>query len=244
MIFKANRGQTSYGELIGILLLDTNTPFIQGDAGNATSYQYPVRFKRIDGLTPNRIFAHDRSYIQNMIAGAQELEREGVRAITGDCGFMAIFQKEVQEAVSIPVFLSSLLQIPFMASIINPRASIAILTANSSSLTSDVLTALGVKNPDQIIIAGLENTDHFKKAAIDDIGILDSDGIRTEVLHAALNLKDQNPDIGAILLECSMLPPYAAAVQEATGVPVFDYLSMIDHVASSLAKKRFNDTMG
>ncbi|MFO8113261.1 MAG: aspartate/glutamate racemase family protein [Desulfosalsimonadaceae bacterium] len=243
MIFKANSGQTSYGELIGILLLDTNTPFIQGDVGNATSYQYPVRFKRIDGLTPHRIFAHDRSYIQGMIAGAQELEREGVMAITGDCGFMAIFQKEIQEAVSIPVFLSSLLQVPFIASIINPRAAIGILTANARSLSSDVLTAIDIKNQDRIVIAGLENTDHFKKAAIDDIGILDSDAVRSEVVLAALNIQKQHPNIGAILLECSMLPPYAAAVQEATGLPVFDYLSMIDHVASSLARKPFTDTI-
>ncbi|MFW6081771.1 MAG: aspartate/glutamate racemase family protein [Desulfosalsimonas sp.] len=243
MIFRANRGQTSYGELIGILLLDTNTPFILGDVGNAASYRYPVRFRRVDGLTPARIFAHDQSYVQAMIAGARELEREGVRAITGDCGFMALFQKEVQESVNIPVFLSSLLQIPFIESIIHPRAKIAVLTANSLSLTGGILGALGIKNPDQLAIAGLENTEHFKKAAIDDIGILDSDAVRAEVVDAALNLRDQDSDIAAILLECSMLPPYAAAVQEATGLPVFDYLSMIDYVASSLTKKRFRDAI-
>ncbi len=243
MLFKARQGQTSYGELIGILLLDTNTPFIQGDVGNATSYEYPVRFKRIDGLTPERIFKHDRSFVQAMIAGAQELEREGVRAVTGDCGFMAIFQQEVQEAVSIPVFLSSLLQAPFMLSIINPRAAIGILTANVQSLTTDILSALGVSNLDRIVISGLEGAKHFREAAIDDLGILDSDQVRLEVVKAAVNLQTQNPAIGAILLECSMLPPYGAAVQEATGLPVFDYLSMVDHVASSLNKKRFNDSM-
>ena len=243
MLFKARQGQTSYGELIGILLLDTNTPFIQGDVGNANSFGYPVRFKRIDKLTPERIFEHDRSFIQAMIAGAKELEREGVRAVTGDCGFMAIFQQEVQEAVSIPVFLSSLLQAPFMLSIINPRAAIGILTANAQSLTTDILSALGVSNLDRIVISGLEGAKHFREAAIDDLGILDSDQVRLEVVKAAVNLQTHNPAIGAILLECSMLPPYGAVVQEATGLPVFDYLSMVDHVASSLNKKRFKDSM-
>jgi len=243
MLFKARQGQTSYGELIGILLLDTNTPFIQGDVGNATSYEYPVRFKRIDGLTPERIFEHDRSFIQAMIAGAQELEREGVRAVTGDCGFMAIFQPEVQDAVSIPVFLSSLLQAPFMMSIIKDSESVGVLTANSQALTKGLLESIGITCPDRLVIAGLEDTRHFKEAAIDDLGILDSDQVRQEVVNAAVNLQTHNPTIGAVLLECSMLPPYGAAVQEATGLPVFDYLSMVDHVASSLNKKRFNDSM-
>lgn len=243
MLFKARKGQTSYGELIGILLLDTNTPFIQGDVGNATSYAYPVRFKRIEGLTPARIFDHDRSFVQAMIAGAQELEKEGVRAITGDCGFMAIFQKEVQEAVSIPVFLSSLLQVPFMASITGPKARIGILTANRPSLTSDLLLSLGISDLDRLAIAGLEDTLDFKQAAIDDIGVLDSDAVRVEVVKTAVDLHARTPGLGAMLLECSMLPPYGADVQEALRLPVFDYLTMIDHVASSLNKKRFNDTM-
>jgi Asp/Glu/hydantoin racemase len=243
MIFKARKGQTSYGELIGILMLDTNTPFIQGDVGNAQSYQYPVRYLRIDGLTPDRIFAHDQSFLQAMIQGAQELEREGVRAITGDCGFMAIYQQKVQEAVRIPVFLTSLLQIPFITSFISPQAKVGIITSNSDSLGREVFSALGITDFQRLILTGLEQAEEFRKAAIEDIGILDSEGIRREVVQTARELKTQNPDLGALLLECSMLPPYAAAIQEATGLPVFDYLTMIDFVASSFRKKSFNDTL-
>ncbi|MFO7803481.1 MAG: aspartate/glutamate racemase family protein [Desulfovermiculus sp.] len=243
MIFKARKGQTSYGELIGILLLDTNTPFIQGDVGNATSYQYPVRFQCIDGLTPNRIFAHDQQFVQSMIRGAQELEREGVKAITGDCGFMAIYQQKVQEAVHIPVFLTSLLQLPFITSIISPLAKVGIVTANSQSLNRDVFSALGITNFQRVIIAGLEQAEEFKKAAIEDIGLLNSDAIRSEVVQTTRELQAQNPDLGALLLECSMLPPYAAAVQESTGLPVFDYLTLIDFVASSFRKNSFHDSL-
>ena len=243
MIFKARKGQTSYGEVIGILMLDTNTPFIQGDVGNAASYGYPVRFKRIDGLTPSRIFEHDRSFVQAMIAGAQELEREGVRAITGDCGFMAIYQHEVQEAVDIPVFLTSLLQIPFITSIIKPSSQVGVLTANSQALTREMLLYLGINNPDRVVVAGLEDTECFKKTAIDDVGLLDTEGVRTEVVQSAQDLQRRNPSLGAMLLECSMLPPYAADVQESIELPVFDYLSMIDHLAASLIKKRFPESL-
>ncbi|MDZ7758751.1 MAG: aspartate/glutamate racemase family protein [Desulfovermiculus sp.] len=243
MIFKARKGQTSYGELIGILMLDTNTPFIQGDVGNAASYGYPVRFKRIDGLTPDRIFDHDQSFVQAMIDGARELEREGVRAITGDCGFMAIYQHKAQEAVDIPVFLSSLLQIPFITSIIKSSSRVGVLTANSKSLTQEMLVSLGLNNMDRLVIAGLEDTKDFKKAAIEDVGLLDSQAVRQEVVQAAQTMHRKNSNLGAMLLECSMLPPYAADVQEVTGLPVFDYLSMIDHLAASLLKKRFPEKM-
>lgn len=83
-MFHATPGQTSYGEDIGILLLDTNVPFIKGDVGNAGSYPFPVRFKRVDGLTARVIFTYDRGFAAKMVEAARELEREGIKAITGD----------------------------------------------------------------------------------------------------------------------------------------------------------------
>ena len=242
MRFKAVKGQTSYGEAIGILLLDTFCPFIQGDVGNAASYRYPVRFKRIDGLTVERIFAHDAGFVAKMIAGAQELEREGVQAITGDCGFMAIYQQEVKSAVGIPVFLSSLLQIPFIAATLPEDAEIGVITANSESLTGDVFQKIGVP-ADALVIYGLETSPHFKEAVFDEIGYLDSDRIRAEVVDAADRMVGDHPGIKSILLECSMLPPYGRDVRQAVDLPVYDYLSMIDYVYSAVVKKRFDNAM-
>jgi hypothetical protein len=156
---------------------------------------------------------------------------------------MAIYQQEVQEAVHIPVFLTSLLQIPIIAAMINPRSTIGIITSNAQSLDIDLFSHLGIADFQQIRIAGMEQHEAFKTAAIEDIGVLDSDQIRKEVVQTARALQAQNPDLGALLLECSMLPPYAAAVHEATGLPVFDYLSMIDFVASSVRKKTFIDSL-
>jgi len=242
MIFKAVKGQTSYGEAIGILLLDTFSPFIYGDVGNAASYQYPVRFKRIEGLTVERIFDHDLGFVDKMIAGVRELEREGVKAITGDCGFMAIYQKEVKESVNVPVFLSSLLQIPFIRATLPANAKIGIITANSRSLTLDVFKKIGVKDA-PVVIFGLEDSRHFKEAVFDEIGFLDSDKIRQEVVDIAKELTAGHPAVRSILLECSMLPPYGKAVQQAVNLPVYDYLTMIDYVYSSVVKKRFDDAM-
>ncbi len=243
MIFKATRGQTSYGESIGVLLLDTYCPFIQGDVANATSYDYPVRFKRVEGLTVEKIFNHDPEFIESMVECAIELEKEGVKAITGDCGFMAIYQDAVKEKVNIPVFLSSLLQIPFIKSTLPSNSKIGIITANSESLTEDVFTKIGIAKDDSIVMGGLENASYFRATVFDETGSLDKDMLEKEVNAAVDALVYKEPGIGSILLECSMLPVYSHAVQKRTGLPVYDFLSMINYVHSSLVKKRFHDVM-
>jgi aspartate/glutamate racemase len=243
MLFHARKNQTSYGEAIGILLLDSGAPFIQGDVGNATTYDFPVRFKRIDELTVTRILAHDQSFVEKMIEGACELEREGVMAITGDCGFMAIYQNEVKQAVGIPVLLSSLLQIPFIKSTIPNGTKVGILTANSKALTAEVFEQIGIASDDSLVISGLENYKNFREAALDETGTLDSDNIRAEVVEAAQELISRNQGIRSILLECSMLPPYAADVQKATNLPVYDFVTMINHAYSAIKTRHYADTM-
>jgi hypothetical protein len=241
MLFRASKHQTSYGEDIGILLLDTAVPFIQGDVGNAKSYSYPVRYKRVEGLTAEAIFAHDHSFVDAMIAAARELEREGVKAITGDCGFMALFQQEVRSAVNVPVFLSSLIQLPFISQILRDDQRIGIVTANKKVLTKELFEAVGFTHHDHIVVRGLENTVYFREAAIDEVGTLNSDRICEEVVAVAQQLA-QDPSVGALLLECSLLPVYGQAVSSATALPVFDFLTMIDFVRSSLVKKSFPDS--
>jgi aspartate/glutamate racemase len=241
MLFHVNKQQTSYGEDIGILLLETATPFIQGDVGNAKSYTYPVRYKVVKGLTVEAIFAHDASFTEAIIDAAQELEREGVKAITGDCGFMALFQQQVKAAVTIPVFLSSLTQLPFITQILRNEYKIGIVTANATSLTTELFTAVGFTDIEKLVIKGLDDTKYFHAAAIAEVGTLDSDRITEEVVAASLQLAE-NKNVGAILLECSLLPVYGNAVQRATGLPVFDFLTMIDYVQSSIVKRTFPDS--
>src|SRR5690554_3886644 len=124
MIYYQKGRQISYGEPIGILLLENYAPFIPGDVANATTYSFPVRFQPVKDLTVKRIFAHDLTLLDEMISSAKYLvEHGGVRAITGNCGFMALFQKEVAKAVDVPVMLSSLLQIPFMQMLMSKEKS-------------------------------------------------------------------------------------------------------------------------
>lgn len=245
MVYHTKGRQVSYGEAIGILLLENYAPFIPGDTANATTYRYPVRFQRVPGLSVKRIFEHDASMYEAVRNAAELVRLEGVRAITGDCGFMSVFQQRLADEMGIPVFLSSLLQLPFMSLILGPDRTIGVITANNDALTEDVFTWAGVP-PEvnkRVRTRGLEDDRHFVEAVFEEQGMLDSEKIETAVVQRALGLCSENPDMGAILLECSMLPPYAAAVQEATGLPVFDYISMIDYVHSTVVKQRYRGSM-
>ncbi|MDW7651828.1 MAG: aspartate/glutamate racemase family protein [Bacillota bacterium] len=243
MIYQARPGQVSYGEAIGILLLDSCAPFIPGDVANATTYQFPVRFERVPGLTVERIFNHDMSVIHAVTEAAEKLKREGVRAITGDCGFMAIYQDELARRLDLPVFMSSLLQVPFMSLLISPQSKIGVITANARSLDQTVLRPCGADMPERLRICGLEQSPNFSAAFIEEKGILDTEKVETEVVNAAKGLVAADPSVRMLLLECSVLPPYGRAVQKATGLPVFDFVTMINYVYSAVVKQNFSGFM-
>ncbi len=243
MFYRAKPGQVSYGEAIGILLLDSCAPFIPGDVANASTYSFPVRFQRVPGLSVERIFNHDLALVDDMIEAAVELKANGVRAITGDCGFMALYQEQIARAVGIPTFLSSLLQVPFIDRLIGEKDKIGIITANAGALDDKVLKPCGADLPEKLAVRGLENCPAFREAFIEEKGILDSSKVEEEVVAAARELTGEVPETRALLFECSVLAPYGAAVQQVTGLPVFDYITMINYVYSAVVKKRFDGFM-
>lgn len=245
MLYKGENRRVVYGVTIGILLMETTIPFIPGDVGNATSYDFPVLFETVKGLTTMRMFQKDQTAFQEFLSAAQRLRRQGVRAITGDCGYMLAFQDELAEKMDVPVFLSTLIQIPFILKTIGRFGKVGVLCANSGTLTSDFLKIAGIPEQDlaRVPVQGLENFKHFKEVIHEETGVLDSERMSQEVVEAALKVVKNNQGVKAILLECSDLPPYAAAVQNATGLPVFDFITMIKYVHTVVLRKQFEGVM-
>jgi hypothetical protein len=240
MIHQAQKGQVSAGEAIGILLLDTCVPFIPGDVANATTYSFPVRFQKVEGFTVERALKKDTTVFDDLLCAARSLVGHGVRAITGDCGFMGIHQQKLSRALDVPVFLSSLIQIPFITSIIGPDAKVGIITADSKGLNTDLLKAVGVSDEFKIAVVGLEDQPNFYRFALEETGLLDSEAVKTEVVSVAKQMVENYQKVRAILLECSLIPPYAAAVQAAVNLPVFDYITMINFVFSAVVKQKYD----
>jgi hypothetical protein len=243
MVLKANKGQISYGESVGILLLDTFTPFIPGDVGNATTYSFPVRFQAVRGFTFEKLLQKDRSMLNPILEAGHSLVDEGVKAITADCGYMAMFQEEIVNELRVPVFLSSLLQIPFISSMIRKDEKIGIICSKASNFEEELLVKLGINPNIPLRVKGMDGKENFVRAAHEEIGELDPKLIEKEVVSVAQELVNEDPKVKVILLECSSLPPYASSIQKAVNLPVFDYITMINYVQSALVQTKYTGYM-
>jgi len=236
-------GKNIYGIIIGILMLETIFPRIPGELGNATSFHYPVRYHIVKGASPNRVVREkDPALLEPFIKGAQELEKFGVKAITTNCGFLAQFQPEIANAVNIPFFSSSLMQIPMVYRMLRRDQKVGVLTVNSISLTPDLFKKVGVEGI-PLVVKGLENEKEFTHVMLDNIIEMDVDKARDENVKVAKEIIKENPDVGAIVLECTNMPPYGKAIQEAIQLPVFDIFTLTDMIYNSLVKFEVNGQM-
>ena len=239
-----NPRQSWYGESIGILILDAAYPCIPGNVGNASTFPFPVRYKEVAGASIDRLLnQRDATLVQPFIDAAKALQDEGVKAVTGACGFMALFQRQVAAVLDIPVFLSSLLQIPFIHNTVAPGRPIGVISANAEALTPHHFESVGVAPTIPLAIAGMQDQAEFRSAILEEKGTLDSARIEAEVVQVAKSLLQRHPLVGAILLECSDLPPYAHAVQQAVRLPVFDFITMIQYVHAAVVRRPYHGFM-
>lgn len=237
-VIMGNPGQCVAGHSIGILTLDVAYPLIPGNVVNASTYDFPVRYKCVQGATTARIFKNDRTLLEDFIQAAQELEREGVRAISGACGYFANFQKELAEHLSVPVFMSALIQAPWIKASLKSDQKIGVICAKGDSVTPKMLDAVGITDPSYLVFKGLEDTKEFGALVHCTKFEFNNAIVREEVVNAARELAEEN-NLGAILLECSDLPPYAADIQRAVNLPVFDYISLHNWMHHAVAQKRY-----
>jgi len=217
--------------VIGILVTDAVITRPPGDVGNPATYPFPVLYQRVPSASLERIIEkEDPELLLPILEAARELVRRGAAAITSTCGFMILYQPELARQLPVPVFLSSLLQLPFLRRVLDPEDQIGIITANARHLTPRHLRLAGLDDMEAVRISGLENQPAFREAIFSGSGGFDPEAIQKEVVGAARELIRKNPRVRIFLLECSNLPPYAASVQQATGLPVFDFNTMIQQV--------------
>jgi Asp/Glu/hydantoin racemase len=221
---------------IGILMLDTQFPRVVGDIGNPTTFPFPVRYHRVAKASAERVVRQDaRTLLPAFIEGARALEREGVLAITTSCGFLARFQRELTAAVAVPVLTSSLLLVPLVSRMLPPGKAVGILTIDSASLTEAELIGAGVSAGMAVVVAGMETEEEFHRAILEDRPVLDVDRSRAEHVRVAGRLVADHPTVGAIVLECTNMPPYRVDIQRATGLPVLDVVHLVNLVHQTLS---------
>ena len=206
-----------------------------GNSTNPASYAFPVRFCRVKGANIHTILENpDRAVLQSMIEAARQMAASGIRAITTSCGFNAVFQNELADALDVPVFTSSLLQVPLAQRIVGGRGEVCVITAKKAALKAEHLVAAGIERTDNLRIVGLETCPQWSGIFNAPDEDLDVDAVRDEVVGMALEASRSHPAIKAFVLECTDLPPFAAEIRKRTGLPVFDFMTLVDFIRAAL----------
>lgn len=245
---KARKDHVCYGMGLGIILLNDAYPGFPGDVRNASAFPYPIQYEIAEGVT-NKTLVYDKNPSlcrDSVIAAAKKLERLGCRAVAAECGYFAFFQKDVANAVEIPAFMSSLLQVPFIQQVIGPKKKVGIICAQKQFLSEAHLLNVGIDPNSNYAIAGSQ----------DEYGVTEFDNLwnplkrpecpeayfskaQAQMVACSKAFVQKYPDIGAIMLECTGMQPFARAIQREVDLPVFSWGTLLDYAYSVVAHRDY-----
>ena len=223
--------------IIGILMLDSRFPRIYGDVGNPATWGFDVAIEVVPKATPQAVVCRGEDFLAPFIAAGQCLVEQGVSGITTTCGFLSIYQDELSKALNVPVLTSSLMQVASVNATLPEGKRAAIITISALALTAEYLRA--AKVPLDTPIGTTEGGLEFSRCILNDEPVLDVDLAKKDNVNAALALVKSDPSIGALVLECTNMVPYAAAIGIATGMPVYSMYNLISWFETSLAPPAF-----
>ena len=239
---RAHGGKTIYGASVGILVLDTHFPRIPGDIGNAATWPFPVLYKVVRGASSNRVTtarAADSStaLLDAFLAAGAELVEEGADGITTTCGFLAIYQRQLAAHCGVPVAASSLMQIAAVERLLPPGKRVGVVTFSASRLGPEHLTAAGAAADTPVV--GIEGGREFWRVMERDERTLDIAAARADILSAGEELVARHPEVGAVVLECTNMVPFARALRHRLQMPVYDVYSFISWFHAGLSPRGF-----
>jgi Asp/Glu/hydantoin racemase len=227
------RGRATYGVDLGVMLLDADLPRAAGDVAHGATFDFAVHYEvTAKARVPHVIEDEAQGLLDPFIESGQRLIDRGATALVTSCGFLAIFQQSLVEALGVPVATSSLLQVPMLLRTLPDRQKVGLVTVNASTLGERHLAGAGITSAElaRIVMIGLEGTQHFYQVTVGDADPLDVDRAESEVTSACVDAIAKDPSIGAFVLECTNLCPYTEAIKRATGRPVWDAVSLIKWV--------------
>ena len=231
-------GKTLYGAKVGVLMLETRFPRIPGDMGNAETWPFPVLYKVVPGASPRRVVC-DRAegLLDAFLSAAGELVRLGADGITTTCGFLSLYQRELAAHVGVPVATSSLMQIPFIERVLPPGKRVGVLTVSAANLTEEHLVAAGADPATPV--TGTDGGSEFTRVLINDEVRLDVAAAERDILAAGDALVANYTGIGAVLLECTNMVPYARALSRQLCLPVFSIYTFVTWFHAALVPRDF-----
>jgi len=239
MVFRVRQPQLSYGRPIGIIVLEERIPCPPGTPGNPTTFPFPVCYEVARAVSTSALRESPPAGVESFIDAGKRLLERGAQAIVGNCGLMIVHQEALTRALPVPVLLSSLLQVPLIARMLAPEAAIGVIASGANSLNAEHLKLACAGTDARIVLTSMQGKPYFTAAVRDERGELDFEGVTAEAVEVSQALVSEHPEVRALLFECVDLPPYAHAVQEAVGLPVFDMTTLISHFHSALVRHPF-----
>jgi hypothetical protein len=214
--------------MLGVLMLQTRFPRPPGDIGHPSSVGFPVRYRVVPGAYPAAVVrGQDPALLAPFIAAGAELVHEGARALTTSCGFLARWQRELQAALPVPVWSSSLLHLAQLRGL-----RCGVITIEAASLTPEHFTAVGADPATPV--EGITPGSALHTTLLEDRSTLDEVDAERQVVAAGQRLLARHPALQALVLECTNLPPYADALRRATGLPVHDIVTLLHRRMATL----------
>lgn len=209
---------------LGILMLDTAFQRPPGDVGHPASWDCAVSYKVVGGATATKIVHQDASgLIPAFVEAAKDLVAEGASAIITSCGFMARYQDQLAAQIAVPFGASSLMQLPILQRTLGAGRKAGVLTYDAQSLGVSALVAVGADPATPIY--GMPRDGAFH-AVIEGGQPYDRLAMEAEIHAAARRMLSDHPEVGAILLECTNMPPFSYGLRQAFGLPVQDILTL------------------
>lgn len=219
----AARQNLSRKPVLGVLMLQTNFERIPGDIGNPATFTYPVLYRAVPGASISRVVdAADPELITPFIAAGLKLVEAGATHLATSCGFLAIFQQEIQAGLPVPFASSALLQLHAASR----HGPVGVITARASALSKEHFAGVGEDKP--LAVAGMEDSVAFASAILEQSAPLDPAQINFEVREVTQKLLSNHPNLRALVLECTNLSPYADAVRQLSGLPVYDSTTLCE----------------
>lgn len=227
-------GYTNYGQDIGILMMRTVFPRLVGDIGNARTFSMPVRYQIVDVDPLNMTEKNaDSRLLAPFIEAARQLEAEGCKAIATSCGFLAGFQRQLADAVNIPVFTSPLILVPMIYTALSRKRSIGILSEYAQGMNEQYFNQAGWSSKNiPIHVSGLEADSAFSQMIIADNPEGNWEPMAACIREMTEKHMEQYPDTGALVLECANYAPFTHMIQQIAQVPVFGMNQLLEYIST------------
>ncbi|MEN8658252.1 MAG: aspartate/glutamate racemase family protein [Marivita sp.] len=223
---------------VGIMMLETNFPRPLGDIGNEQTWDFPVQMRMVDGASAQKV-VHENPHalLDTFVGVGRELVADGCTGLATSCGFLALMQEPLKDALGVPFASSPLMQLPMIEATLPSRQKAGILTISEESLSSAHLRAVGARTT--TAVAGLPKAGSFAGTIFEDKTEMDFTACRMEICETAKRLISNHSNIGAIVLECTNMAPYAMDIACVTGRPVHSIVSFLNWFQAGLEPPRF-----